>query len=125
MLCAVFNTRVEFAIGIQWRAACDNCDCTILDFAAMCRNVEQLLKFLDQHHVVLQTGWWQNINTSALVSFPLLRYVTVVTSRMHFQRWMQSSGVSYGSAVIALIQFCTYLVTIIPPRGSVRVRSKG
>ena len=24
--------------------------------------------------------------------------------------------------VIALIQFCTYLVTIIPPRGSVRVR---
>jgi len=27
--------------------------------------------------------------------------------------------------VIALIQFCTYLVTIILPRGSVRVRSKG
>ena len=25
--------------------------------------------------------------------------------------------------VIALIQFCTYLVTIIAPRGSVRVRS--
>jgi len=82
----------------------------MLDFAPMCRNVEQLLKFLDQHHVVLRTWWWRNINTSALVSFPLLRYVTVVTSRMHFQRRMQSSGVSYGSAVRVIASYSTYSV---------------
>jgi len=83
----------------------------MLDFAAMCRNVEQLLKFLDQHHVVLRTWWWRNINTSALVSFPLLKYVSVVTSRMHFQRWMQSSGVSYGSAVRVIASYnSTYSV---------------
>jgi len=57
-----------------------------------------------------ERGGGGNINMFALLSFPLLRYITVVTSRMRFQRWMQSSGVSYSSTVRVIASYSTYSV---------------
>ena len=90
----------------------------MLYFAALCRNVEQLLKFLDQHYVVLRTWWWwkhHHVCPSAISATQVrpccLFWVTVVvTSHMRFQRWMQSSGVSYGSAVRVSASYSTYSV---------------
>ena len=53
-------------------------------------------------------------------------YSTVIALIQYYTARGSVRVQEYGLVpVIALIQFCTYLVTIIPPRGSVRVRSKG
>ena len=65
---------------------CDNCEWTILDFGAMCGNVEELLKFLEQHDVVLRTWWWRKhhrLNCKKSVPFRFLVILNLIINRTY------------------------------------------
>ena len=52
----------------------------------MCGNVEELLKFLEQHHVVLRTWWWRKRHHVCL-NYGLFAPKTVRSRERKFQVW--------------------------------------
>ena len=72
--------------------ACDNCEWTMLNFSAMCGNVEELLKFLEHHHVVVQTWWCERCGEvcsidSERLSFVCFRRHTLRDARRCLHSW--------------------------------------